>query len=221
MKKVLGIIFLMFVLNSNAQKTTIYEHREFKELSGDHATLAIIPFLASLELEDQEISRITLIQLEKREGKAVQNALENYFLRRKAKKRFSVEFQDIKNTNAILAKNGISIDNIDIYTTQELCKILNVDGIISGNLSLNTLISESVPELGLLSIILGKSNFGRIAIKISDGQTGKLLWKYEKTITRKSGKNTNSIIEGMMKNAARKFPYDRERERREKNRKKN
>ena len=67
---------------------------------------------------------------------------------------------------------------------------------------------------------MGKSDFGRIAIKISDRETGKLLWKYEKTITRRSGKNTNSIIEGMMKAAARKFPYDRERERKEKNRKK-
>jgi len=218
MKRILIITLLIVFTAGNAQKTTIYEYRYFKEYSKDHKTLAIIPFLATLELEDQKLSKTTILELESQEGIAVQNALENYFLRRKEKKKFSVEFQDTKNTNAILAKNGISLDNIDIYTTQELCKILNVDGLISGNLTLNALISESVPEVGFLSIIMGKSDFGRIAIKISDAKTGKLLWKYEKTITRKSGKNTNSIIEGMMKNAARKFPYDREKER---NRRKN
>ncbi|NAS32808.1 hypothetical protein GTQ40_17650 [Flavobacteriaceae bacterium R38] len=212
MKRVLTIVFFIVFAAGYAQKTTIYEYRYFKEYSKDHKTLAIIPFLATLELEDQELSKTALIKLENKEGIAVQNALENYFLRRKEKKKFSVEFQDTKNTNAILAKNGISIDNIDIYTTQELCKILEVDGLISGNLTLNTLISENVPEVDFLSIIMGKSDFGRIAIKISDAKTGKLLWKYEKTINRKSGKNTNSIIEGMMKNAARKFPYDREKE---------
>jgi len=220
MKKAFIVTLLMSFILGNAQKTTIYEYRYFKEYSKDHKILAIIPFLATLELEDQQLSKTSLINLEKQEGIAVQNALESYFLRRKEKKKFSVEFQDIKNTNAILAKNGISIDNIDIYTTQELCKILNVDGLISGNLTLNTLISKNVPDVDFLSIILGKSDFGRIAIKISDMKTGKLLWKYEKTITRKSGKNTNAIIDGMMKNAARKFPYDRERER-SKNRKRN
>lgn len=208
----------MVSILGSAQKT-IYENQHFKELSEDHKVLAITPFLALLELEDQNLSKEAINSLENQEGKAVQNALENYFLRRKEKKKFIVDFQDIKNTNAILAKNGITIDNIDIYTTQELCKILNVDGIISGNLRLNTLISESIPDVSFFSVITGESNFGRIAVKISDGDTGKLLWKYEKTITRKSGKNTNSIIEGMMKGAARKFPYDRDREKERKQRK--
>ncbi|NER14179.1 hypothetical protein GWK08_12060 [Leptobacterium flavescens] len=212
MKQKLVFLFLSISLFTYGQKT-IYEHNNFKEFSKDHKILAIVPFLATLELdEEQELSKEQLDELEDQEGEAVQNALENYFLKRKEKKKFSVEFQDIKNTNAILAQNGISIDNIDIYTTQELCKILNVDGLISGNLTLSALISKSVPKVDFLSIIMGKSDFGRIAIKISDGKTGKLLWKYEKVINRKSGKNTNAIIEGMMKNAARKFPYDREKE---------
>ena len=210
MKKFLVILFIAVCGTGFSQKT-IYEHRNFKALSSDHKILAIVPFIATLQLEDANFTKDELKALEYKEGIAVQNALENYFLKRKQKKRFNVEFQDIKNTNAILAKNGITIENIDIYTTKELCKILNVDGIISGNLSLSALISEQVPELDFFSILMGKSDFGRIAIKISDKNTGKLLWKYEKTINRKSGKNTNSIIEKMMRNAARKFPYDRDR----------
>ncbi|WP_340074809.1 hypothetical protein [Leptobacterium sp. I13] len=211
MKKKIGYLFLFIAFKVLGQKT-IYENVHFEELSKPHETLAIMPFLATLQLDDEyEVSEDELQDLERKEGYAVQNALENYFLQRKNKKKLSVTFQDIKNTNAILAKNGISIDNIDIHTTQELCDILKVDGIISGNLTLSALISKGVPEIDFISLIMGKSDYGRIGIKISDGATGKLLWKYEKTISRKSGKDTDEIIESMMKNAARKFPYDKER----------
>jgi hypothetical protein len=200
-----------------AQKT-IYESIHFDKLSEDHKMIAIIPFIATLELDKEtyNVSEEELKKLEKQEGLAVQDALESYFLRRKKKKKFSVDFQNVQNTNAILLKNNITLDNIDIYTTQELCDLLKVDALVSGNLTLSALISKGVPELDLISIILGKSDFGRIAVKISDRKTGKLLWKYEKTINRKSGKNTTSIIESMMKKAARKFPYDKDKNRNKK-----
>ena len=195
MKKIIFSLLLLVVFAGHAQKT-IYEHQNFKNLSVNHRTLAIVPFLATLDLKDQKLTKNMLIELENQEGRAVQNALENYFLKRKEKKKFSVEFQDIKNTNAILAKNGVSMDNIDIYTTQELCKILGVDGIISGNLTLNALISEKVPEVDFLSIIMGESDFGRIAIKISDANTGKLLWKYEKPLIGDPGKTPMPSLRG-------------------------
>jgi len=65
--------------------------------------------------------------------------------------------------------------------------------------------------------ISGGSNYGRIGFKISDGVTGKLLWKYEKQINKKTGKNTTDLIDRMMKLAIRKFPYDSERKRDRKN----
>ena len=64
-----------------------------------------------------------------------------------------------------------------------------------------------------MDYFLGDANYGRIGVKISDGTTGKLLWKYEKEINKKSGRNTNDLIDRMMKLAARKFPYDREKRR--------
>ncbi|MEM7381686.1 MAG: hypothetical protein AAF361_10885, partial [Bacteroidota bacterium] len=96
---------------------------------------------------------------------------------------------------------------------KELSKILGVDGIISGNLDVNILLSRGIPaEFSFLDYILGDANYGRIGIKISDGKTGKLLWKYEKEINKKSGKNTDDMIDKMMKKATRRFPYDKERQ---------
>lgn len=203
---------MLICLSVSAQKN-IYESEKFNGLSRDHNTLAIIPFLTNLELKDQ-ISNEELKELEQKEGYAVQDALETYFSKRKKKKKFSVEFQNIKNTNALLKQKGISYDNIDVYSVKQLSEILEVDGIISGTLDLNVLLSKGVPtEFSLLDYIKGNANYGRIGVKISDGTTGKLLWKYEKQINKKSGKNTTDLIELMMRLASRKFPYDRERPR--------
>ncbi len=189
----------------------IYESTRFDELSINHKTLAIIPFFTNLDLEEN-LSKNELTRLEELEGKAVQNALETYFGRGKKRKKFSVDFQNIENTNALLAQNKINYSNIDTFTIKELSNILGVDGIISGNLDLNILLSRGVPsEMSFIDYLLGDANFGRIGIKISDGMTGKLLWKYENEITKKSGRNTTDLIDKMMKKMTRRFPYDKER----------
>lgn len=212
-------IVLMSTTFLSAQKN-IYESAKFDELADEHSTLAILPFLTNLDLEE-ELSKQELSELEEREGYAVQNALETYFSKRRKKKKFLVDFQNTKDTKAILSQNDISYDNIDVYTVKQLSEILGVDGIISGNIDLTILLSKGVPtDFSLMDYFSGNSDYGRIGIKISDGNTGKLLWKFEKKINKKSGKNTNDLIDKMMKLGARKFPYDRERKKDRKKREK-
>ena len=209
MKRLIFYVFLFLGISLSAQKN-IYESSKFDHLSEGHEVLAILPFLTNLDLKD-EVMKAELERRKEMEGYAVQNALETYFSKRKKKKKFSVDFQNTNNTNAILAKNNITYENIDVYTIKELSAILKVDGIISGSLDLNILLSKGIPDnSSFLDYFLGDSNYGRIGIKISDGTTGKLLWKYEKEINKKSGKNTDDLIDRMMKLATRKFPYDRE-----------
>tara|TARA_R110002012_G_scaffold322105_1_gene555808 strand:- start:11653 stop:12300 length:648 start_codon:yes stop_codon:yes gene_type:complete len=210
MKNICTLLLVLTTTILVAQKD-IYESPRFDELSKNHKELAILPFFTHLELKET-LSKVEKKALEEKEGYAVQNALEIYFLQPKKKKKFTVDFQNTKNTNAILAQNNITYDNIDIYSIKDLCKLLNVDGIISGNTDLNILLSDGIPtEFSFVDYILGDANYGRIGIKISDGDTGKLLWRYEKKITKKSGKNTQDLIDVMMKQATKKFPYDRER----------
>jgi len=210
MKKLLFISLFACGTLINAQKN-VYESSKFDDLSKDHNVLAIIPFFTHLALEEN-ITKEESKKLEEKEGYAVQDALETYFGLGKKKKKFTVDFQNIKNTNAILAKKNITYHNIDTYTIKELCEILEVDAIISGNLDINILISKGIPvEFSFMDYILGDANYGRIGIKISDGKTGKLLWKYENEINKKSGRNTADLIDKMMKKLVRKFPYDKER----------
>lgn len=216
MKRIL-VFFIFLVCGFGHAQKDIFESSRFDELSENHLVLAIVPFITQLDLE-QNISKDELRNLAQKEGYAVQDALETYFSRRKKRKKFNVDFQNVKETNALLAKNGISYENIDIRTVKELSTILGVDGIISGSLDLNVLLSKGVStDFSLLDYFSGKTNYGRIGIKISDGVTGKLLWKYEKIITKKTGKNTDELIDKMMKAASRKFPYDKEKKRKKKN----
>ena len=212
MIRVLFFTLVLILIGPLYGQKGLYESSRFDELSSSHHQLAIIPFFTSLEL-DEPNSEEEAKRLEQAEGYAVQDALETYFGRGKKKKKFSVDFQNTKNTNAILAQHEITYENIDTYTIKELSKILEVDGIISGNLDLNIQLSKGIPaEFSILDYFLGDANYGRIGIKISDGRTGKLLWKYENEITKKSGKNTNDLIDKMMKKMTRKFPYDKERQ---------
>lgn len=216
MKKIV-FAFVLFASTITMAQKNIYESIRFDEYTEDHEVLAIVPFIAHLELK-KAVDRDELRVLAEKEGYAVQNALETYFSKRKKRKKFNVDFQNIMNTNALLAQNNINYKNLDTYTPQELCKLLDVDGIISGNLTLNILLSEGVPtDFSILDYFSGNANYGRIGVKISDGETGKLLWKYENEISKKTGKNTTELIDKMMKTASRKFPYDREKRRDRKN----
>lgn len=203
-----AILLLISVPLFSAAQTEVYNSRNFQELAGTHKTIAIILFNTTLEL-DENIDAKRLVNLQKQEAYSAQEALETYFLKRKRRKKISVEIQDIQHTNAVLKKNGIDINNIDIYSPKELSKLLEVDGIVSGVLRLHTLISEGVDEsFNIISVFKGKTDFGTISIKISDGTSGKMLWKYSKTLNRKTGRNTYAIIERMLRKAARKLPYE-------------
>jgi hypothetical protein len=152
-------------VSAHAQKN-IYESEKFEMLSENHKVLAIIPFFTKLDLKE-EFSGKDLNQLEQREGYAVQDALETYFGRGKKKKKFTVDFQNIKNTNAILAQKNITYKNIDTYTIKQLSEILSVDGIVSGNLDVTILLSEGIPSsFSFIDYILGDANYGIIFLEM-------------------------------------------------------
>lgn len=216
MYRILFLLLFSISFTVNAQKN-IYESPNFDKLSDNHSTLAILPFLTNLDLKNKMRPK-DLKSLEEKEGYAVQNAFETYFSKRRKKKKLPVEFQNTKNTKAILAQKGIDYKNIDVFTIKQLCDILGVDGVISGTLDLNVLLSKGVStDFSITDYFSGNANYGRIGVKISDGSTGKLLWKYEKQIDKKTGKNTTDLIDRMMKLAIRKFPYERERKKNRKN----
>lgn len=195
-----------------AQKE-IYTNPDFAALAKNEQTLAILPFTVTLHLRPNERAKMSdedLKKMELQEGLDVQSAMQSYFLHKKEKKDFTVSFQDIDKTNLLLKKAGISPDSLADYSAQDLAKILGVDGVISGTLTSDKPMSEGAAvAVGVLTGFYGHTNSGKCTIDIHDASTGKLMWKYEKSLSRGLGSSINTIINTMMSKASRKFPYEK------------
>ena len=96
MKKIVFVFVLFSSVLAMAQKN-IYESIRFDEYTEDHEILAIVPFIAHLELK-KAVDNDELNVLAEKEGYAVQNALETYFseyaetMRQKGIDRFGDKF---------------------------------------------------------------------------------------------------------------------------------
>jgi len=230
MKKIIcfTLMAFSFAFALNGQTKEIYTHPDFDSIAHDHSQLAILPFKVMLRLKAKEAKKLEpedLEKLEKIEGEAVQSALQTYFLKQKEIDSFKVSFQDINKTNTLLSQVGWTDDSLRLKTKKQICRLLQVDGIISGTTMTNRLLSDeatialSVLGYSAAAIInflggntfwdgTGPTNTGNCTINIHEAKAGKLLWRYEKELSRGLGSNTNTIINAMMRKASKEFPYE-------------
>jgi len=198
-------IALALLLNSCGP--TIYKSQGFDVSRKSINTLAIVPFSVSIDSKrlPKGVTLETLQQSEQKTGYDIQDNSYKWFLKRK--KDYSVEFQDIDKTNALLKKANITYENFALTDKSELCKILGVDGIISGKTTLSKPMSDGAAiALGVLVGAWGATNSEKISISIHDSKSD-LLWKYDYVYSGGIGSSTESLIDGLMRNASKKFPY--------------
>lgn len=204
-------LFFVGLANSFAQSKAIYVNPEFKSFLAKHEVLAVLPFKTTMKLRPRQMEKLSeqeFMDLQLKEGFGVQNALHSYFLKKKAKKGYTVDFQDPSRTNTLLKKAGVTYDNIEDFLPEELAKICGVDGIIHGIMHTSKPMSDGASiALGLLVGFYGPTNSGNIIINVNDGETGTLLWKYDKQLSRSLGSDTNTMVDAIMRKASRKFPY--------------
>jgi hypothetical protein len=198
-----------------AQTREIYTNANFRTLAQNHKILAIMPFSAHLQLRPQEVTKNGgpegVARLEQREGLDVQQALHSYFLKQKASNDLTVDVQDPMRTNALLAQSGLTPAQLATQTPEQLAKLLGVDGIISGDFSSTQPMSNGAAvALSLAVGFSGPTNTGKLLINIHDGKSGELLWKYDKSLSRGFGSDTNTIVTTIMRKASRQFPYSKE-----------
>ncbi|MEO6611121.1 MAG: hypothetical protein ABIT05_03280 [Chitinophagaceae bacterium] len=213
-RTIVAILAFYFITlhQAGAQTKEIYTSPHFDSIAPHHSQLAIIPFDVSLNLRPKEKEKLKpgeLEALQKKEGDAVQSAIHTYFLKKKEKEDFKVNFQDISRTNALLAKNGWTADTLRTKTKEELCSLLGVDGVISGTLFTDKPMSqEASVAIGIVFGVWTPTNSGKCTINVHDGKGGELLWKYEKTLSRSLGSDINTVINTMMRKASKRFPYE-------------
>lgn len=191
----------------------IYLNPEFSDIRAQHHVIAILPFKVTIEGSKlpKNITPEMVEKLEQDEGILFQGILYSKFLEKQQKNEYTIEFQDADQTKAILAKYSITYDNMDHYTKMEMASTLGVDAIISGTIRRSQPMSAtSAIVVGALFGAWGNTNRVDVSMTIHDGNTAKLLWKYDHNASGSVGSSSEGLANSLMKNVSKKFPYKRE-----------
>jgi hypothetical protein len=210
-------VFYLLVIYQISVAQKVYINPQFKTIAENHTTIAILPFQVTANLRPEAMKKMTasqLTKLQKDEGMAAQSTFHGYLLRHKTKHNLKIDLLDLHTVNALLLKNDITENNFEFYTPHELCTLLQVDGVVTGQLFTEKPFSEAaaIAHLFIYKDPLFNFNFiptntGNCIISMNDGNTGALLWKYNKSLNRGHGSSTYTIINAIMRKASRKFPY--------------
>ena len=208
-KYFLRIILIAFVFASCAP--TIYKSSAFDAALTKHKTVAILPADVSTRLRPNEAKKVTVEQLNdinEKTGFAIQDKMYSWFLRRSDKYQYTVTFQDITRTNALLKQAGISYNDLATKDRTELSKLLGVDAVLENRTSLDKPMSDGAAvAMGVIFGVWGNTNSAQTTINIHDGKSGNLLWKYDYEAAGSIGSSADKLVNALMRNASKKFPY--------------
>ena len=209
MKHLLSLAVVSILLVSCGPK--IYQASNFNEALAKHKTVAIIPAEVTMQLRPNQTKNMTQAQLDEmamKMGYDIQEKMYGWFLRRGNKFEYTVSFQDVTQTNAKLKEAGIKYTDLKSTDRTKLAGILGVDAIMQDRANMEKPMSEGAAiAVGLIAGAWGSTNKVETTINIHDGASGNLLWKYDYEASGSVGSSTTKLVDALMRNATKKFPY--------------
>jgi hypothetical protein len=204
------IFFIASPLYCQESSKQIFESDSFKENIGKHKLVAILPFDVSITYKrppknfDADANK----EEQKTLSKNLQTEMFTYLLRKNDK--YTVQFQDVDQTNALLRKTNV-FDILDEITADSLAKILKVDAVIKCSYSYEKTASEgaAIAKTILFGGLGSKTASGLLVMQIKNGLDGVLLWRFSKTMDETAFSSANQLMERMMKKVSRNFPYEK------------
>ncbi len=190
---------------------TIYLVDDFNSVSKTHKRVAILPLDVTVEMKKlpKDMTREQLDENSINTGFSMQSNIYSQLLKRS--KDYTVKFQDIDRTNSILEKNNMSFDDIQLADKAEICKMLEVDAVISGDMRMSKPMSGvGAAALGILVGAWGATNKVFVTMNIHENKDSDLLWKYDYEASGSVGSDPESLSRALMRNVAKKFPYKRQ-----------
>jgi hypothetical protein len=211
MKKLL-LPFVSLLLLVSACGPKIYKSNEFDDVSAKHKTVAILPADVSIKLRPNDAKKTSADEMEKNRqatGYAIQDKMYSWFLRRSDRFKYTVKFQDVSKTNSLLKDAGISYADLKDKSKESIAKLLGVDAVISNVTRMDKPMSEGVAVVvGVLFGTWGSTNNVNTTINIHEANKGDLIWKYDYVAQGSVGSSPDNLVNALMRNASRKFPYN-------------
>jgi hypothetical protein len=211
MKKILFALILMsFVIFGYSQSAKqIFESPDLKSMLYTAKTVAILPFKVSISYKRMP-KNVTLDQIknnEKAESGQMQEGMYTYLLRKS--KDYSVSFQEVERTNALLKKAGV-FESFDEVLADSLCKILGVDAVIKSSWSYQKTGSEGAAiATALLFGVATNTGSGQLVMQINRAKDGGMMWRMAKEMNEGAFSSANILMERMMRKVGRVFPFEK------------
>lgn len=195
-------IFVPFILLLSLQSVIAQEYQR--------KTIAILPFrMTSPEVSyakatDQE----QLSNDEKVFSMQVQQAFYNSITNDKDS--WLVTVQDCRVTDSLLERAGIDLQKAGYMDKEVLAKLLKVDAVMTGQLDRFRTMHNSVGAKMLGTSMLGTHSAGKLFLTLFDGETGELIWTFQRTARTDQLIGNYYRLDPDLYNAFRKkFPYTR------------
>ncbi len=189
---------------------TVFTSPNFVSAKKLHKTVAILPFDVFISMKKLP-KGVTAEQLKADEEKTAftaQGHAFTYLLKETGKNKYTVDFQDIDQTNALLKKNSLDYTTLKSKTKDEIAKILGVDAVLTGKIIMEKPMNDGAAiALGLLVGFWGNTNKITTALTIHNGTDGKLLWKYDWEANGSVGSSTENLTKSLMRSVSKNFPY--------------
>lgn len=200
--KNLSLFIVLGILFSSCAK--IFYSPDAESLAAKHSLIAILPPTVSIAAS-KKVDAEALKEQQKTESINFQEEMYSWMLKRKMQGKITTEIQDIETTNAKLKNAGYPEK---IFTPQELCGILGVDGTLGSNYSLTKPMSQGAAiAVGLLFGAWGATNEVTVALDIKDCANKKVIWNYDHKFSGSIGSSPARLVDGLMKHASKKMPY--------------
>jgi hypothetical protein len=182
----------------------IFYAPDARPLAQNQRIIAIAPPKVSIAPR-KNVDGVALIEQQKTESVNFQREMYSWMLKRKMQGTISVEIQDVETTIALLSKAGFNEGKV--FTPDDICRILGVDGILTSNYSLSKPMSEGAAiALGVIAGIWGPTNEATASLSIHDSGTKKMIWNYDHKLSS-SLSTPARLVDALMRQASRKMPY--------------
>jgi hypothetical protein len=209
MKKI--FLYALMCIMATGCGPKIYKSSNFGAALAKHRTVAILPAEVNMQLRPNQSKSMTPEQVQDlimKTGYDIQDKMYSWFLRKGNKYDYTVTFQDVTRTNAKLKEAGINYADLKMTDRTKIASILGVDAVLQDRASMEKPMSEGAAvAVGVLIGAWGTTNKVQTTINIHDGKSGELLWKYDYEAQGSVGTSATSLVDALMRNAAKKFPY--------------
>jgi hypothetical protein len=172
-------------------------------------TVAILPYKANISYKKMP-KGVTVENIKEEEKVAsiqMQEGMYTYLLRKSND--YSVSFQDVSRTNALLKKAGI-YDNLDEVLADSVCKVLGVDAIVKSTWTYEKTGSEAGAIISTLAFGVAKGvASGSLVLQLYGAKDGELAWRFYKEMNESAFSSASQLMERMMRKVGRNFPFEK------------